>query len=114
MKTFKVASAASPNDLAPPSHLSERAQKIWSSVVPRRGRSPERLTLLRVALEALDRADFAAAEIAKEGMVATTKRTGAIHIHPLVRVERESRQLFSKLWVQLHLEWCFDVDGRMQ
>lgn len=45
----------------PPPHLSERAQALWREVVPRRAVSPERLALLQVALEALERADAASA-----------------------------------------------------
>jgi phage terminase small subunit len=70
----------------PPEHLSERAQGLWREIVPRRAVSPERLALLQVALEALDRADAARQVIAQEGMITTTKTTGAVHVHPLVKL----------------------------
>ena len=41
----------------PPTHLSARSQGLWRETMRRRAISPERLTLLQVALEALDRAD---------------------------------------------------------
>ena len=36
-----------------------------------------------------------------EGMVSRTESTGALHVHPLTRIERENRQLFARLWDQL-------------
>jgi hypothetical protein len=68
--------------------------------------------LLTVALEALTRAETAAKLIECEGMTSVTKTTGAIHLHPLVKVERESRALFAKIWSQLHLEWWQPTDGK--
>lgn len=94
----------------PPAHFSERAKDLWSQLVPRRARSSERITLLQVALEALDRADQAREAINREGLTTTTKTTGAVHIHPLARVEREARQQFARIWAVLSLQWADDVD----
>ena len=69
------------------------------------------MALLQVALESLDRADQARVEVEKTGMTSTTKTTGAVHLHPLLRVERESRQQFGKLWQQLDLSWNAQIDG---
>src|SRR5438046_912669 len=88
-------------DPEPPAHLSERAAGLWRELVPRRARSPERLALLQTALEALDRSDEAREAINKEGLTSKTEKTGALHIHPAVRVERESRMLFMKCWSAL-------------
>lgn len=96
----------------PPAHLSERAQSLWRDLVPRRARSPERLVLLRAALEALDRADAAQEALAREGMVLRTETTGVTHVHPLVKVEEKSRQLFARIWRDLSLGWASDIDGR--
>lgn len=95
-----------------PEHLSDRARAIWSMIVPRRARSTERLTLLQAALEALDRADAARVTIAKEGMTTTNETTGLVHVHPLVKVEREARAQFMSGWAALHLEWDTMIDGR--
>jgi phage terminase small subunit len=62
-------------------------------------------------LEASDRADQAAEVVAREGMTSKTETTGAIHVHPLVKVERESRQLFARIWKQLGLDWASDRDA---
>lgn len=102
-----------PNDQVyiPPPHLSDRAKCLWCSIVPSRARSAERLALLSVALESLDRADSARAEIDKTGMVCITKRSGVPHTNPLLKVEREARALFAKLWGQMNLQFSPDVDS---
>jgi phage terminase small subunit len=87
----------------PPSHLSDRARALWQSVVPSRGSSPERLAAIQTALEALDRADLARLEIERSGMTSVTPRSGAVHMHPLLRVEREARQQFLGAWQRLGL-----------
>ena len=76
-----------------------------------RCRSPERLALLEQALTALDRADQAREQLAKGGVTSTTEKTGTLHVHPLVRIERENRQLFARIWGQLGLAWDADIDG---
>lgn len=82
----------------PPSHLSPRAAALWADVVPRRAKSPGRLAMILAALEALDRGDKARAMVDAEGMTTVTKTTGAVHIHPLLKIEREARHQFTTLW----------------
>ena len=96
---------------APP-HLSERSKTLWHSVVPSRAKSAERQALVIVALDALDLADECRARVQAEGMTSTTKSTGAIHVHPLMRVEKEARSTFSKIWGQLNFQWNHTIDGR--
>ncbi len=100
------------DDYPAPPHLSDRAAALWSAVVPARARSPERLALLCVALEAFDRADAAREAIAVEGMTTETKRSGVTHLHPLLRVEKESRALFAKIWSQMNLQFNPSLDSR--
>jgi phage terminase small subunit len=95
----------------PPAHLSDRAKALWSALVPDRARSIGRLTLLQAALEALDRADSARKTIGTGGLTTTTKTTGALHIHPLVKVEREARQQFARIWEQLSFGFDGNEDG---
>lgn len=97
---------------APPQHLSERAVTLWHQVVPRRARSPERLALLIAALEALDRADEARKLIQQQGMVTAEGKGKMQHVNPLVKIERDNRGLFAKLWTQLNLQWDMEQDGR--
>jgi phage terminase small subunit len=84
-----------------PEHLSERSKGLWITLGPTKARTMQRRTLFQAALEALDRADQARAVIAAEGMTTTTKTTGALHIHPLVKVEREARSQFSQIWTSM-------------
>lgn len=95
----------------PPEHLSARASELWRTLGPEEARSLQRRTLFQVALEALDRADAARELLQTEGLVSITTTTGAAHLNPLVKVERESRQLFARIWTQLHLEWDSTIDG---
>ncbi|TWT37481.1 hypothetical protein KOR34_24330 [Posidoniimonas corsicana] len=96
----------------PPPHLSPRAVALWHEYVPEKARSAGRLALVQTALESLDRADAARAEVEAAGMTTTTKSTGAVHVHPLIKVEREGRQMFAKLWGELGFHWTNGVDRR--
>jgi phage terminase small subunit len=88
----------------PPEHLSERSKELWRNACPQAIRSEKRLVVLRAALEALDRADAARLAIAEQGMISITERSGMAHVNPLVKVEREARLDFAKLWKQTGLE----------
>ncbi len=99
------ASTAKSSSIPPPAHLSERSRKLWRQLVPLRIDTPGRLALLQTALECLDRCDEARGALAREGLVTTTKATGAVHLHPLARVEKESRQQFLSAWTALHLQY---------
>ncbi len=96
--------APPPPPPSPPEGLSERALALWHDVVPRRGISKERLCLLTEALRALDRAESARRLVDEQGLTTTTGRSGVTHVHPAVKVERESRQQFAKIWVDLGLQ----------
>jgi P27 family predicted phage terminase small subunit len=96
-----------------PEHLSEKGKKLWCDIVPRRAKSPERLALLLAALEAMDRADSCRELIQHQGLTVTSDTTGIIHVHPLIRVEKEARTLFAKIWSDLSLTWDMNVDGRI-
>ena len=95
----------------PPPHLSAHAKGIWVEVQARRCVSPERRTLFTFALEAMDRANQASEAINRDGLVTVTKTTGVIHVHPLVKIEKDARAQFSRLWCQLNLEWWGELDG---
>ena len=85
----------------PPAHLSKASKQLWRDLVPRQAKKAERLTLLRVALELLDRADRAGETVAREGMTTTTERSSAVHINPVIKVEHQMRQQFVKVWLAL-------------
>jgi hypothetical protein len=69
--------------------------------------------LLVTALEARDRAEAVRQVIAREGMTSVTKTTGAIHVHPLLKVEKDSMALFARCWTDLKLDWDGQIDGRI-
>lgn len=98
--------------IKPPKHLSARSKKLWDELVPARAKSPERQALLQTALEALDRADQAREILDREGLTTKNETTGVVHVHPLVRAEKDARKLFVRIWDQLSLEWRYDIDGR--
>ena len=92
-------------DFRPPTALTPRARALWEKLVPAQVNTAERLALLRVALETLDRHDRARAIIQLEGMVTKSKRGQMSHAHPLLKVEQESRRAFLRCWRQLRLRW---------
>ena len=96
-----------------PSHLSERSATLWRAVVPSRAKSAERRALVVVALVALDLADECRERVRAEGLTTVTKTTGAVHVHPLVKVEKEQRSLFTRVWCQLNFSWNARIDGRV-
>lgn len=99
------------NQPDPPAHLSEDSKKLWREVIPRNV-SIGRLAMVTTALEARDRAEECRLTVDREGLTTTTETTKAIHLHPLLKVERENRQLFARLWMQLNLHFKPTVDGR--
>ena len=88
-----------------PAHLSERSKGLWREVVPSRAKSAERQALVIAALEALDLADECMAQVRVEGLTRTTKKSGMPHVHPLLKIEKEQRSLFARLWGQLNFQW---------
>lgn len=97
----------------PPDHLSGRSGELWRTVGPDAAKSIERRTLFQAGLEALDRADEARQIIQAEGIISKTTTTGALHAHPAVKVEREARAQFVRIWDLLNLKWNPEVDGRV-
>src|SRR5436309_15527299 len=93
MRTTPPPPTPAPPPPAAPEHLSETSHRLWAWLVPERCASPERCALLTVALEALDRAERARLALAAEGMTSTSG-TGVLHVHPLVRVERDAHATF--------------------
>jgi hypothetical protein len=93
----------------PPEGLSERSQAIWRA--ERRSKSAGRQALLEQCLRALDRADEFRRLLAGQELVSATKSTGALHINPFVKAEREARETFARLAKALGLEWEHGIDG---
>jgi len=77
-----------------PSHLSVEAQEIFNGLCVEYSIDDiAGLRILRVALEAFDRAQAARAAIDKDGLTVQDK-FGQIKPHPLIACERDSRAAF--------------------
>jgi hypothetical protein len=70
--------------------------------------------LIEEALRALDRADEAREAVDHDGLSFATTTTGTVHLHPLLKVEREQRALFAKLWSATRFQWSDAEDGRLR
>jgi hypothetical protein len=82
----------------PPANLSARTAEIWRNVI---GKVPTagRQALLQVALEALDRADQAAAIVRSEGLTMRAgKGTGIVRVNPAMAIETKARDQYLKAW----------------
>jgi P27 family predicted phage terminase small subunit len=88
-----------------PKHLSARSKRIYRSVVDDYdlARELHALEVLRLGLEALDRAEEAREIIAREGMT-YSNRFGEPRAHPAVAVERDCRVQVARLFRELSLD----------
>src|SRR5262245_60221366 len=87
----------------PPEHLSPRAREMWTDFGPIKCRASAKQALFLAGLEAMDRAEECRQTLLREGMTVTNARSGAVHAHPLLAVERASRQVFARIWRDLEL-----------
>jgi phage terminase small subunit len=96
---------------APP-HLSDTARRWWHAVVNEYALEPHHLHLLRLAAEALDRAEEARAALAANGTT-YTDRFNAPRLRPEVSIERDSRLSFARLCRELELDTEAAVSTRV-
>jgi len=59
--------------------------------------------MVLAGLEARDRAAVSREAIERDGMTSISA-TGLPHVHPLLKVERDSRQQFVAIWKSLYLD----------
>ena len=111
MRTLKAGEPKLPIP-EPPGHLSERARELFSQVVPERIVTPRKVALLVVALESLDRAEAARLQVERDGMLLSVDRGKMPHAHPLLKVEKDSRALFARVWGELGLNWPEQTSDR--
>jgi hypothetical protein len=88
--------------LDPPRHLSVEARALWRELHARYEFEPAEEKTLRLALEALDRANQARRAIRRLGLT-YEDRFGAPHPRPEVVIERDSRQAWLRLMGALDL-----------
>ena len=87
----------------PPDHLSEPSKEIWQRI-NHKIETPGRAILLQTGLESYDRALEAREQIKMDGLTWESKNSGAVHIHPLLKVEKESISLAVRVFIQLGLQ----------
>ncbi len=85
-----------------PRHLSGRSQGLWRKALTDFSLEATEMELLRLALEALDRAEQARLILAEDGLI-STGRYGQKLAHPAVAIERDSRIAAARLFRQLAL-----------
>jgi hypothetical protein len=91
--------------------LSADSKRLFRGVTRGQNLSPGRRALLLAALTHRDRAAVLAERIDAEGATFTTKKTGAVHVHPAYAVQQREQQRFEALWLRMHLEFEPDIDG---
>jgi hypothetical protein len=82
--------------------LSPRAKALWTQTTTSFTLEATEVELLRLALEALDRAEQARVILAEEGLT-SRGRYGQALVHPAVAIERDSRIAAARLFKQLAL-----------
>lgn len=94
----------------PPESLTETSRELWRSIVPGRV-SPGRLKLFEQAFLCLDRLEQVRGILATTELTTVTPRTGAVHVHPLLKTETDLRRQFWSLWDGLGIKWNTRIDG---
>jgi len=93
------------SDYKPPAHLTREAKKIWSELLTEYDITDAAgLRILRVSLEAFDRAQAAREQIDRDGMTVQDKFQ-QVKPHPLLPIERDSRAAFLAGLKALNLDW---------
>lgn len=81
-----------------PRGLSAPSRALWEAIVADYVLMPHHLSLLEQAMRSLDRAEAARRLVDAEGLLVAGK------LHPLTRVERDSRDQFARIVKQLGLD----------
>jgi P27 family predicted phage terminase small subunit len=88
----------------PPRHLKPQTKAWFRTIVGAYVLESHHVLLLRGACEAWDEMQAARELVRKDGMVTTTKKTGAIHAHPAVAIGQQAAIRFARLLRELNLD----------
>ncbi len=97
-------------EFPPPPGLSPESAVLWSEIVPRRGRSPERLALIRFALENLDGSRKLWRQIMADGLTFETEGSKMTRAHPLLPMHKVLSGNFAKAWHVLEFDRYHPLD----
>lgn len=86
-----------------PSHLSIESKRIWTQISKQFELFESDYTILRVALESLDRLEQARLIIERDGLILTDK-AGKKYQNPALMIEKESRTGVLRAWKMLSLD----------
>ncbi len=92
-----------PSAPKPPPHLSRSSKRLWRQVVSDYALEPHALEVLRLALEALDRAADARDALAQHGTT-YNDRFGSPRARPEVSIERDARLAALRAFRELMLD----------
>jgi len=93
----------------PPAHLRRATRAFWRKVAARWALEDHHVELLRLACEAMDRADEAREAVTADGAYQLSKRDGTYRAHPGIAVEREA----ARTAMRAIRELGFDVTDEM-
>ena len=97
----------------PPAHLSARARRIWRSVVEDYALTGlHHLEVLRLGLEAADRAETARLQIERDGLF-VPDRYGSVKAHPAERVAKDAAVICARMFRELSLSEEYVEDVRI-
>ena len=88
-----------------PRHLSARSRRIWKAIVDDYDldREMHSLAVLRLGLEAADRAEAARLQIRRDGLF-VSDRYGCIKAHPAERVAKDAAVICARMFRELSLD----------
>ncbi|HVM31444.1 MAG TPA: P27 family phage terminase small subunit [Candidatus Limnocylindrales bacterium] len=95
-------SGPQPGVPTPPRHLSAESRRLWRATLARFEFEPHHLTILTVALEALDRLRQAQAEVERDGL--TVPGRWGPRAHPAIAIERDARIAYVRAIRELGLD----------
>jgi P27 family predicted phage terminase small subunit len=97
--------------LTAPKHLKAATRRWWLAVATDWQLEQHHIRLLTLAAESWDRCQEAREQIHREGLTVPTK-AGGPRLHPCVRVEQDSKILFSRLLRELDLDVAPPAEGK--
>ena len=81
-----------------PDNFSQKAKVLYSEYVGTVIRAPAAIALLVAGLESFDRMNEARSLVRKEGLTTKTGKSGVLHVHPALAIEKEAKAQFIRIW----------------